>query len=205
MEKTTKRAQQAKKTRALIIKTGLQLFAEKGFRNTTVDEICAACGVAKGTFYHYFKTKFDLFAASTGDHVEQLSETFLISSPSDICTDIILILSSYVDLVERRSASVGRDVARHMMNKSDAGLTNYHQAQRVVDLVCQYLRQAIEVGMVSESISLDHIDAILSLYIKGLLVEWETVGSQDSMVDRCLYTAPTLVKSLIKPFILQPT
>lgn len=205
MEKTTKRAQRAKKTRALIIKTGLHLFAEKGFRNTTVDEICATCGVAKGTFYHYFKTKFDLFAASTGDHVEQLSETFLISSPSDVCTDIILILSSYVDLVERRSASVGRDVARHMMSKSDAGLSNYHQAQRIVDLICQYLRQAIEVGMLSDTISLEHISAILSLYIKGLLAEWETTISPDSMVDRCLYTAPTLVKSLINPFLLPQT
>ncbi len=38
----------------------MELFAKKGFDKTTVDEIVARAGVAKGTFYLYFKSKDDL-------------------------------------------------------------------------------------------------------------------------------------------------
>ncbi|NJF25802.1 TetR/AcrR family transcriptional regulator [Thermococcus sp. Bubb.Bath] len=48
------------KTREKIVSTAMELFAEKGFDRTTVDEIVARAGVAKGTFYLYFRSKDDL-------------------------------------------------------------------------------------------------------------------------------------------------
>jgi AcrR family transcriptional regulator len=40
-----------------IQKTALQLFRERGFDNTSVDEIVAAADVAKGTFFNFYPTK----------------------------------------------------------------------------------------------------------------------------------------------------
>jgi TetR/AcrR family transcriptional repressor of nem operon len=40
-----------------------QLMLAKGFAATTVDEICQAAGVTKGSFFHYFKSKDDLAKA----------------------------------------------------------------------------------------------------------------------------------------------
>src|SRR5437762_3456603 len=40
-----------------IQETALQLFRERGFDNISVDEIVAASGVAKGTFFNFFPTK----------------------------------------------------------------------------------------------------------------------------------------------------
>lgn len=37
-----------------------ELMLAKGFVATTVDEICAASGLTKGSFFHYFKSKEDL-------------------------------------------------------------------------------------------------------------------------------------------------
>ncbi len=39
------------------------LFVEKGLEATTVDDIVAAAGVSKGTFYHYFVSKHEILAA----------------------------------------------------------------------------------------------------------------------------------------------
>ncbi|MFE0014328.1 TetR/AcrR family transcriptional regulator [Mesorhizobium sp. NPDC059054] len=39
------------------------LFIAKGIEATTIDEIVARAGVAKGTFYHYFATKTDVVLA----------------------------------------------------------------------------------------------------------------------------------------------
>lgn len=43
-----------------ILETAWQLFVEKGYEKTTVDEIINLCGTSKGGFYHYFSAKDDL-------------------------------------------------------------------------------------------------------------------------------------------------
>lgn len=48
-----------KKLEALFL-SGFELFTEKGFNNTSVSDIVNRAKLAKGTFYLYFKDKFDL-------------------------------------------------------------------------------------------------------------------------------------------------
>ncbi len=60
-KKPTSRKLQADKTRAEIYKTSIALMDKKGFGNTTIEEISKAAGVSVGTFYHYFKSKEEIF------------------------------------------------------------------------------------------------------------------------------------------------
>ena len=46
-----------------IIETAARLFQEHGFRNCSVDMIIREMGVAKGTFYYYFKSKEQILGA----------------------------------------------------------------------------------------------------------------------------------------------
>jgi len=50
------------KKRQLVIETALRMFTEKGFENVSVDDIIAATGTSKGTFYHYFNSKDEIVA-----------------------------------------------------------------------------------------------------------------------------------------------
>ena len=43
-----------------ILDTAFSLFTEKGIKNTSIQEIADKSGVAKGTFYLYFKDKYEL-------------------------------------------------------------------------------------------------------------------------------------------------
>jgi len=52
--------QRAERTRDGIREAANALFMERGVDNTTVDAICAAAGISKGTFYLYFHRKEDL-------------------------------------------------------------------------------------------------------------------------------------------------
>ncbi|MCJ8350259.1 TetR/AcrR family transcriptional regulator [Moritella sp.] len=46
-------------TRALLIRSGVEVLTESGFAAAGIDSILKKVGVPKGSFYHYFKSKED--------------------------------------------------------------------------------------------------------------------------------------------------
>ena len=57
-----------------ILKTAAKIFSNKGYHQTTVDEIASALGVAKGTIYYHFKNKEELYLAIIREGVYLLEE-----------------------------------------------------------------------------------------------------------------------------------
>lgn len=51
--------------RTRLLDAALQVIRTKGYHATTVDEICTAAGVTKGSFFHHFKGKEDLAVMAT--------------------------------------------------------------------------------------------------------------------------------------------
>lgn len=72
----TKRQKQAQARRRQLIETALPLFAEAGYRGTTVRDIARAARVNEALLYHYFSSKADLFRAVLDEYapVRVLSE-----------------------------------------------------------------------------------------------------------------------------------
>jgi len=60
-KKPTSRQLQADKTRETIYNIAVSLMEKQGFANTTIQEISERAGVSIGTFYHYFRSKEDIF------------------------------------------------------------------------------------------------------------------------------------------------
>lgn len=54
-----------------ILDTAKSLFLSKGYDKTTVNDILKAIGIAKGTFYHYFKSKEEVMEAVVMRVIEQ--------------------------------------------------------------------------------------------------------------------------------------
>lgn len=50
-----------KKTKRKIFETSMRLFSEKGYDATSIEEITAVTGVAKGTLYYHFSSKEEIF------------------------------------------------------------------------------------------------------------------------------------------------
>ncbi len=49
------------KTKRKIFETSMKLFAEKGYDATSIEDITATVGVAKGTLYYHFTSKEEIF------------------------------------------------------------------------------------------------------------------------------------------------
>jgi AcrR family transcriptional regulator len=57
------RAQQVAQTRDSLLRAGRELFGQKGFGETSVDDLARAARVTTGALYHHFPTKTALFEA----------------------------------------------------------------------------------------------------------------------------------------------
>jgi len=56
--------EQAARTRARLLEAAGDLFAVRGYDDTTIDDICLAAGRARGAFYVHFRSRSDVFLAA---------------------------------------------------------------------------------------------------------------------------------------------
>ena len=63
------------KTKRKIFETSMKLFAEKGYENTSIEEITATVGVAKGTLYYHFSSKEEIFDFLVAEGVKLLQNS----------------------------------------------------------------------------------------------------------------------------------
>jgi AcrR family transcriptional regulator len=89
----------------LITQTGLRLFKENGYEETTLDAIAAASGISRRTFFYYLKSKEDvLLAHESGEFPHALRPTFLAQSPDqsplDAARKTFLLLAPLYDTQE---------------------------------------------------------------------------------------------------------
>lgn len=61
------RERKRRETLRRITDAGVCLFIEKGFEGTTVEEIAAASGISRRTFFHYFESKDDILLSLQSD------------------------------------------------------------------------------------------------------------------------------------------
>jgi AcrR family transcriptional regulator len=68
-------AQEAAGTRAALLAAARQLFSEKGFLDTRLEEVGARAGVTTGAVYHHFRDKRELFATLFLELEQELDAT----------------------------------------------------------------------------------------------------------------------------------
>ena len=79
-----------------LLNAALNVIRAKGYAATTVDDICHAAGVTKGSFFHHFKSKDDL-ALSAAAHWGEMTEGFFATAPYHQLEDPLERLLGYVD------------------------------------------------------------------------------------------------------------
>lgn len=90
-----------KQKKNALFQTAFKLFTEKGFAKTTISDIVNAAGLAKGTFYLYFKDKYDLRDKLITYKAEQLfsdAYTALTQRKADVKSfeEEILFITDYI-------------------------------------------------------------------------------------------------------------
>jgi AcrR family transcriptional regulator len=79
------REEKKRRTRKAILQAAVQLFGDKGYERTSIDELARAAGVGKGTIYSYFQTKSEIFLAFCEDELDhvyaEVAEKTMVDAP----------------------------------------------------------------------------------------------------------------------------
>ncbi len=83
-------------SRTRLLDAALASFRRKGYSATTVDDICGATGLSKGSFFHHFKGKEDL-ALATVAHWNHSTGALFAQAPYHQVADPRARLLAYLD------------------------------------------------------------------------------------------------------------
>lgn len=84
------RERKKQRTRRALAQAALDLFAEKGYDETTIGEIAAAADVSPRTFFSYFPSKEDVLFADTAERVGIARQVLARRKPDDRPVDVLL-------------------------------------------------------------------------------------------------------------------
>src|ERR1044072_6958912 len=88
-------ADSAENSRTRLLTATIDLVRANGYAATRVDDVCAAAGVTKGSFFHHFESKEDLAVAAAGLWGERATQLFA-QAPSMSESDPLRRLLGYL-------------------------------------------------------------------------------------------------------------
>ncbi len=191
----TKRERRKEARPGELLEAALDLFVEKGFAGTRVEEVAARAGVSKGTLFLYFASKEDLFKAVV---LESLANRFvewnaeLATFPGNTTEMLKYAMSSWW---ERVGATKASGITKLMMSEARnfPELANFYQKEVMQpgrELIRKILQRGIDRG---EFRPLDLDNAVFSVIAPMIfLMMWKnSMGpcSTDVQIDPAAFLA----------------
>lgn len=130
-----------------LIAAALKLFSRQGFSATSVGELAAQVGVAKGLIYHHFDTKLDLLHAVIERHAFLPRLRTMLTPMPDEPADVVLlrVARAWWALLKEKRAFIlmvfGESQRNPELNRFLGAL-----AQETTSMVARYLASRVRAG-----------------------------------------------------------
>jgi AcrR family transcriptional regulator len=173
-----RRERKKSETKRRIFVAALELFHEKGFEATTVDEITERADVAKGTFFNYFPRKESILQYLSEEWLEQAEEAAAHSELA--ATDRLIVLFGTAAAAYGENRALARLVVHVSMQQmccpEPEGAT-----QRLERFFSQVYHEGQARGEFRAEIDAHQAFGVLGAVLLGTLLWW--VGPSDDAVD----------------------
>ena len=162
----TKRKEQAAATRQKIIDESQKLIGEKGFLHVTVDDIASACGIAKGTLYHYFESKEDIFSYIERGSFREIMESVEQTDLPNAFEKLSRFIEIWCEHVAKDNLNLSRDWHRLAVEFKIPNSDRRTHLDDDIDNTMRFLRDGIEAGEFSSTLPVEAVakDIVFAMY-----------------------------------------
>jgi AcrR family transcriptional regulator len=171
-------------TRRKLVRAAARLWSEQGYDETTVEEICAAAGVGRTTYYLYFESKEQLLLELTHATARGVAGDV---ADAEATGTVDGELGTFVDGLVRRMESVPKSLAALTMRHAVAGIPKHRRpAGDVVlfdDILTDILRGAQRRGEIRSDVDARQIGDVLGGATMDALQRWASDRSQMGLRD----------------------
>ncbi len=164
-----------------ILKAAMQLFANRGFHETSMSEVAREARVSKALIFWHFKTKEELFVAV----LNRLLEPYFIdfaeeAAAMDERQQILKLVEAYLLFVRDNASSVRFFLAQMLHDERLSESLN----EQVLELYSGYRAMLIELitaaqqkGVCTRQTAPESAAAFLLSALNGLLIEYLFIGA----------------------------
>ena len=169
--KLTSRDLQAQETRNRIFDVASRLIIKKGFDHVTLEEISKEAGIAKGLFYHYFRSKADIiietYSIIDADFEKALMDLDVNTSPMEK-------IFFTVNTMARFAKNGGMDHVKQIYKgQLDAGTSRLvHKKRPFFKTIRDSIVALQQQGVIGKEIQPDEHAHFVMGIARGVLYDW---------------------------------
>ena len=168
----TKRQEIAQETRHKIYTTACSLIEKNGFANVSVEDITRACGVAKGTFYVYFKRKEEIIFECCKEWFSDVDRKAR-EHKGTIIEKLAFYFKGFMEGVTCGGVELCRQWVREVINPSDSpgdmcgGKYAYDHRH-----LTAFLNDAVKEGLLKKNTPVDTLVHLFMSELYGMMTCW---------------------------------
>jgi AcrR family transcriptional regulator len=168
------------RTRASLREHALRLFREKGYQNTTVEQIAAAADVSPSTFFRYFPTKEDLVLQ---DDMDTRLIAALEQQPPELGPVAAVRAASWQMFASYTAADMDilRETTRLTMTVPEVRVRALDELARTIGIIAEAV--AKRAGRPADDLAVRTAAGAIMGVIMAITLPWEGFGETQSLED----------------------
>lgn len=160
-----------------IINTASRIFAQKGYDKSSVNDILTAIGIAKGTFYHYFKSKEEVLDAVIDKATDLIFEraTVVVENPELSAEDKLLGVFMAMRIENQMEEGFLEE-----MHRSENALMHQKSLVSVISVLTPILTQVVKEGTEKGVFRCEYPEQYMQIFL----------ASATTLLDDGIFEAP---------------
>ena len=160
-------------TKAKLAESAWKLFYEKGYDNTTIEDIVDDSGTSKGSFYHYFKGKDDLLGTLSMLFDAKYEELKTVMDPASDAVEKLIFLNHELFTMIDNSISLdllSRLFSSQLTTRGEKSLLDRNRTY--FKLLWKIIKEGQEKKELRSDLSVNEIVDSYAMFERALMYDW---------------------------------
>ena len=185
------------KQRQQLLNSAWKLFYQKGYQNTTMEDILKEAHCSKGRFYYYFHAKAELLDSMYELFDEKYEELMPSVDPQMHSVDKLLYLNRELFGVIENTVSLellARLFSSQLITKGERHLLD--SSRVYYKILRQIISEGQQRGQIRSDITANEISKLYAVTERGLMYDWCICGGNYSLKNYAASVMPLLLASI---------